>query len=430
MASGGQRWQRLRAYLDAHGATQLGDAAGRIGAVLALLVERGDDLELVLTKRRDDLPTHPGQVSFPGGRREPGESTTAAALREAHEEIGLRTDTVEVLGHLPPFFVPPSRFWLAPVVARWVRPHPLRAQETEVAALVRAPLAHLMDKRRWRKVGLSTIGWSLAWELDGEHVLWGATAAVVAVLLDAMEPDWRGGTEPAELPDEVGIMPWLALGSERRVLPPQLDGVVTSPRDRVPAPDPSPPAARDVAGAGAAIAAAVQRLRARPERIVVLAGGGHTGAAGAAAASVLLRRGLGVTVVAADPGRFAHDEGVEAFTGSLPPADLYVDALVGGGLRGRLGGTPLAMLLALRVREAPILAVDLPTGLHPTEGLVGDTLAATVTLALAGVWPAVRNAGLAPFVGDLYLWDGRGKRIVRLVAGPRRATVPGSGWRE
>jgi NAD(P)H-hydrate repair Nnr-like enzyme with NAD(P)H-hydrate epimerase domain/8-oxo-dGTP pyrophosphatase MutT (NUDIX family) len=422
------RWERLRAHLRAHGATEVGPAAGRVGAVLALLSERDDDLELILTRRRDDLPTHPGQVSFPGGRREPGESTTAAALREAREEIGLRTASVEVLGHLPAFYLPPSRYWLAPVVARWVDPHPLRPQESEVAALVRAPLAHLRDVRRWRKVRLSVTGWSLAWQLDGDHVLWGATAAVTAVLLDVLEPGWRR-VEPADLADDLEIMPWLDPNLRGRVQAPRLTDIETRRRENVTAPPPLREPGH-VAAAGAAVATAIERLRDRPERIVVLAGGGHNGAAGAAAAVLLRRRGARVTVVAGDAERLARGGGtVRAFDGTLPPADLYVDALVGGGLRGRLGGTPLAMLLALRMHDAPILAVDLPTGLHPTEGLVGDTLSATVTVALKGVWPVLAHVGLAPFVGDLYLWEGHGPDVVRLVAGPERAAVHG-GWRE
>jgi NAD(P)H-hydrate repair Nnr-like enzyme with NAD(P)H-hydrate epimerase domain/8-oxo-dGTP pyrophosphatase MutT (NUDIX family) len=422
-----RRWQRLRSHLDAHGATEVGDAAGRVGAVLALLAERDDDdLELILTRRRDDLPTHPGQVSFPGGRREPGESTTAAALREANEEIALRIDSVEVLGHLPAFFIPPSRYWLAPVVARWVEPHPLKPQETEVAALVHAPLAHLLDLRRWRKVRLSMTGWSLAWQLDGDHVLWGATAAVAAVLLDVLEPGWRAGTDVASLPDDLEIMPWLDPGLHLRMPAPRLTGVGTRERGTAPAPDGSTPDPQASRAAGLAIVTAIDALRDRPERIVVLAGGGHNGAAGAAAATLLRRRGTPVAIVAADPERLVHDGDVLS---TLPPADLYVDALVGGGLRGRLRGTPLAMLHALRMHEAPILAVDLPTGLHPTDGLIGDTLSATVTLALKGVWPVLAHAGLSPFVGDLYLWEGPGPDIVRLVAGPERAAARG-GWRE
>jgi NAD(P)H-hydrate repair Nnr-like enzyme with NAD(P)H-hydrate epimerase domain/8-oxo-dGTP pyrophosphatase MutT (NUDIX family) len=386
-------------------------------------------MELILTRRRDDLATHPGQVSFAGGRREPGESTTAAALREAREEIGLRGDSVEVLGHLPAFFLPPSRYWLAPVVARWVHPHPLRAQESEVADIVRAPLEHLLDTARWRKVRLSMTGWSLAWQLDGGHVLWGATGMVTGVLLDVMEPRWRDDVAVDDLPDDRELMPWLDPRLARRVRPSLLTGVGARDRTEIAPPATRAPSAADVAAAGVAIATAVERLRTRPGHIVVLAGSGHNGRAGVAAADVLRRRNARVTLVTTRPERLADAELATPFTGTLPKADLYIDALVGGGLDGRLRGRPMEVLLALRTREAPILAVDLPTGLHPTAGLVGDTLSATVTLALGGLWPALDHPGLSPFVGDLYLWDGGRPDIVRLVAGPERAAVPG-GWRE
>jgi ADP-dependent NAD(P)H-hydrate dehydratase / NAD(P)H-hydrate epimerase len=260
-------------------------------------------------------------------------------------------------------------------------------------------------------------------------VLWGATAAVTVVLLDALEPGWRGGSEPADLADDTEIAPWLDPGLQGRVQAPRLEDVDARERGGIGAPS-GPPDAAAVAGAGAAIVTAVERLRDRPDQIVVLAGSGHNGAAGAAAATLLRRRGARVAVVAADAERLPHDgRRAQAFDGTLPPADLYVDALVGGGLRGRLRGSQLAMLLALRVHDAPIMAVDLPTGLHPTAGLIGDTLSATVTVALGGVWPVLRHAGLAPFVGDLYLWEGPGPDIVRLVAGPERAALHG-GWRE
>jgi 8-oxo-dGTP pyrophosphatase MutT (NUDIX family)/NAD(P)H-hydrate repair Nnr-like enzyme with NAD(P)H-hydrate epimerase domain len=428
VTSNAERWHRLREYLRKHGASDDPEHGGRVGAVLALAAERDGDLAFLLTKRRDDLPTHPGQVSFPGGRREPGETTVEAALREASEEVGLRPDSVEVLGPLPAFYVPPSRYWLAPVVGRWIAEHQLRAQETEVAALVWAPLRLLLDVDRWRKVRLSVTGWALAWQLDEGHVLWGATALVMAVLLDALEPGWRNGLQPHELADEREITPWLDPRLGSRIVPARLADVSSRPRVEAPLPPTDPPSPARVEAAGAAIAAAVARLHDRPHRIVVLAGGGGNGAAGAAAASHLARTGAEVDVITAtrDGARVA---GAVPFVGRLPAADLYIDALVGGGLRGRLRDGPLDVLLALRSHDAQILAVDLPSGLHPVGGLIGDTLAATVTLALGGLWPMLREAGLSPFVGDLYLWDHDTDQIVRLVGGPER-TAPSGGWRE
>jgi 8-oxo-dGTP pyrophosphatase MutT (NUDIX family)/NAD(P)H-hydrate repair Nnr-like enzyme with NAD(P)H-hydrate epimerase domain len=423
MSGNTARWRRLRGHLDALAASDVDHATDRVGAVLVLLDDADDDLTFVLTRRRDDLPTHPGQVSFAGGRREPGESTRAAALREAAEEIGLRPGSVEVVGRLPVFYIPPSRFWMAPVVARWRRPHDLRAQESEVAAIVRAPLSALIDRERWRKIRLSVTGWSWAWQLDGDALLWGATGVVVAMLLEVIEPGWRRGLEPSDLPDELEAKPWLDPALERRVQAARLPGTPTLPRDGVGMP--GPPVAARVRAAGRAVAEAVRRLGEQVGRAVVLAGPGMTGAVGRASARVLRASGIDVLTFGVDR---TDDVPATPFTGTLPEAQVYIDALVGGGQEGRLRGTALEMILALRARDASIVAVDLPSGLHPTQGLIGDAVAATVTIAIEGMWPSLSHAGLAPFVGDLYLWRPGDDGIIRLVGGPERTAT--GGWRE
>lgn len=425
MSANARRWQRLRTRLAELSAADIAATTDRVGAVLVLLAERDDDLVFVLTRRRDDLPTHPGQVSFPGGRREAHETTRKAALREAEEEIGLRASTVEIVGRLPAFFLPPSRFWMAPVIARWRSPHPLHAQESEVAAIVHAPLSVLTDRSRWRKVRLSATGWSWAWALDDDHVLWGATGMVVTMLLDVLEPDWRGSAEPGDLPDEQEVMPWLDPRLERRVLPPRLEGTATRHRHGIPPPG-RPPTLAHVVPAGRAVAAAAGRLPEVPRHVVVLAGPGGTGAVGHVTARELTAAGARVTVVTATANA---DPPAVPFAGALPGADLFIDALVGGGQHGRLRGTPLDMMLALRAHTAPILSIDLPSGVHPTEGLIGDAVSATVTVALDGMWPALDHVGLSPFVGDLYLWRPGSEAVVRLVGGPERTTAAG-GWRE
>ena len=80
--------------MDVHGGTD--------SAVLVPLYVDDGELHAVFTRRRDDLKRHPGEISFPGGRRDPGETLVETALREAHEEIGLPPDAVDVLGALEP----------------------------------------------------------------------------------------------------------------------------------------------------------------------------------------------------------------------------------------------------------------------------------------------------------------------------------------
>ncbi|MGH3666107.1 MAG: NUDIX hydrolase, partial [Egibacteraceae bacterium] len=172
-----------------------------------LIADHGDDAELVYTRRRHDLRSHPDQVSFPGGRVDPGETIEQAAVREAVEEVTLRPDTVTLLGRLPALYIPPSRFWLQPVVAHWTAPHPLVAAEAEVAEVLSVPLSRLRDQDVWRTVRLSTSGWSWAWQLDERHLLWGATAVVTAELLALLDGQWHGGLDPADLADRE-VTPW------------------------------------------------------------------------------------------------------------------------------------------------------------------------------------------------------------------------------
>lgn len=199
-------WRALRARLAEAAArddpTERTPAwAARAAAALALLgaVEDGDRT-LVYTRRRHDLRSHPGQVSFPGGRIDPGETVEQAALREAEEEVALDPATVTTLGRLPAFYIPPSRFWLTTVVARWHAPHPLVAAEAEVAEVLAVRLSTLLDEGRWRGVRLRERGWSWAWQLDDRHLLWGATGFATTALLDLLVPGWSGGRRPRDLP--------------------------------------------------------------------------------------------------------------------------------------------------------------------------------------------------------------------------------------
>ncbi|HRG09084.1 MAG TPA: CoA pyrophosphatase, partial [Cyclobacteriaceae bacterium] len=88
----------------------------RPGSVMILLYADGDDVFFPLTKRPDYLGTHGGQISLPGGKAEPGETLIETALRETQEEIGIKPESIEVLGTLSDFFVIPSNFIVKPVV--------------------------------------------------------------------------------------------------------------------------------------------------------------------------------------------------------------------------------------------------------------------------------------------------------------------------
>jgi 8-oxo-dGTP pyrophosphatase MutT (NUDIX family) len=157
-------------------------------AVLIPVVDRGDELTVLFTIRADDLKQHAGQISFPGGRLEPGDAdATAAALRESEEEIGLRREFVEVLGRLPDHAVI-TGYQVTPVVGLVRAGFELVLDPTEVAGTFEAPLRHLLDPatnaRRTRRIAEEEVEtFELPW---GSFNIWGATAGMLLTLREVM----------------------------------------------------------------------------------------------------------------------------------------------------------------------------------------------------------------------------------------------------
>lgn len=157
-------------------------------AVLIPLIDRGDDLSVLLTLRADDLKHHAGQISFPGGRFEDNDSDAiAAALRETEEEIGLRREFVEVIGVLPDHVVI-TGYRVTPVVGLVRLGFELVLDPTEVAGTFEAPLRHLLDPsthaRRHRLIGDEQIEtFDLPW---GSFNIWGATAGMLLTLREVL----------------------------------------------------------------------------------------------------------------------------------------------------------------------------------------------------------------------------------------------------
>ena len=156
----------------------------RPAAVLIPLVDHANGPTLLLTRRSDSLASHTGQIAFPGGRLDAGETVVQAALREAMEEVGLSPDHVEPLG-LSDAYETVTGFLVTPVVA-WVRPgFILKTDPSEVADAFETPWDFLMDEANHRREfydapdGTRRWFWAMPW---GERYIWGATAGMLRSL--------------------------------------------------------------------------------------------------------------------------------------------------------------------------------------------------------------------------------------------------------
>lgn len=163
-------------------------ATARPAAVLVLVFPGADDQpRLVLTERLTYDGHHSGEVSFPGGKADPGDTdATATALREAAEEIGLEAAAagVRVLGVLDDVFIPVSDFRITPVVAVAEREPVLAANPAEVGRILTAPLAAFLPDATIEIVERKIGGWPIrygGYRIDGLHV-WGATGRILGQL--------------------------------------------------------------------------------------------------------------------------------------------------------------------------------------------------------------------------------------------------------
>jgi 8-oxo-dGTP pyrophosphatase MutT (NUDIX family) len=159
-------------------------AGGRPAAVLILFGEGPQGPDVLLLRRSDGLPSHPGQVAFPGGAVDDSDAdAVAAALREAREEVGLDPSGVRPVALLPELFIPPSGFLVTPVLGHWETPSPVSAVDPgETAAVARVPIAMLTDPANRFSVRHPS-GWvGPAFGLPG-MLVWGFTGGLLATLL-------------------------------------------------------------------------------------------------------------------------------------------------------------------------------------------------------------------------------------------------------
>lgn len=158
----------------------------RPAAVLIPVTDRPQP-GVLLTERPDTMASHPGQVAFPGGKIETGESEVEAALREAEEELGIRPGDVQVIGATQAF-VTGSGFRLTPVLAVVPPDLPITPDPREVADWFEAPLRHLLDQSNHAEKTSVLRGYErryteIMWE---DRRIWGITAGIIANLSHRM----------------------------------------------------------------------------------------------------------------------------------------------------------------------------------------------------------------------------------------------------
>jgi 8-oxo-dGTP pyrophosphatase MutT (NUDIX family) len=162
--------------------------AGSEAAVLVAVTDRAEP-GVLLTVRREHMRTHAGQVSFPGGRLDPGEDAVAAALREAEEEIGLPRGEVALWGQADPYRTI-TGYAVTPVLGLVPPDLPLEAHEHEVADWFEAPLSFLLDPANQQLMTAEFQGrtrqyYQIDWQ---DRRIWGATAAMLVNLTRRL--DW------------------------------------------------------------------------------------------------------------------------------------------------------------------------------------------------------------------------------------------------
>jgi len=171
------------------------DPAATAASVLVPIVAHPQGLTVLFTQRTTQLKAHSGQVSFPGGRAEPGDASAEfTALRESQEEIGLAPERVEILARLPDYHTR-TGFRVTPIVGLLTPPLGLAPDPREVAEVFEVPLAFLLDPRnhlrRTREFKGQTVGY---YEMNFEaRTIWGATAGMLVNLYRHLAGPAAGG---------------------------------------------------------------------------------------------------------------------------------------------------------------------------------------------------------------------------------------------
>jgi 8-oxo-dGTP pyrophosphatase MutT (NUDIX family) len=172
-----------------------GEPAATPAAVLIPIVAHPQGLTVLFTQRTTQLKAHSGQVSFPGGRAEPGDASPEfTALRESEEEIGLAPERVEILARLPDYHTR-TGYRVTPIVGLLTPPLELVPDPREVAEVFEVPLPFLLDRRNHRRQSREFKGRTVGfYEIPyGERYIWGATAGMLVNLYRHLAGPAAGG---------------------------------------------------------------------------------------------------------------------------------------------------------------------------------------------------------------------------------------------
>lgn len=167
--------------------TRVVTSSGRVDAAVLIPTYRdGDEQVVVFTERHADLRKHAGEISFPGGRQDVGETLEATALREAHEEIGLDPSDVRVTAALPPMGTFVSNFRIHPFVGEIPGSRTWTLSEREVAQVLEFPVGELVAAHRSERLWSKGVPVRTSTYRMGEHLIWGATARILHGFLNGL----------------------------------------------------------------------------------------------------------------------------------------------------------------------------------------------------------------------------------------------------
>ena len=162
------------------------EGAKKSAVLIPLLTKAHAFPDVMFTVRSERLRSHRGQISFPGGRLDPGETLEEAALRELNEETGIETHDVLVLGQLSPLFIPPSNSAVTPYVGLVRKPDKYVISEAEVREIFDIPLTQFIDRDSIKTMKREMFGRMVDvpyWPVHKEVPLWGATAMILNELM-------------------------------------------------------------------------------------------------------------------------------------------------------------------------------------------------------------------------------------------------------